>query len=87
MKVEQIQLSVKRKVDRPILTKLNMVASIVHRNAHDTARYFLVRSLDQFIKDYDSARYKVSGMTVDQFLAEDGIGQSTTQSAAQPMVG
>lgn len=51
MKVETLQLSIKRKMDRPIVQKLNVVAPFMYRNAHDAMRLILNKGLDEIIAE------------------------------------
>ncbi len=51
MKVETLQLSIRRKVDRPVIEKLNAVAPFMYRNAHDAMRLILNKALDEIISE------------------------------------
>ena len=51
MKVRQLQLNARSKIDEPILQQLNEVAPIMQRNVHDAARFLLRKAMAEFIAE------------------------------------
>lgn len=50
MRVKQLHLSAKNKVDQPIIEGLNDVAPVMQRNVHDAARFLLRKAIDDFVE-------------------------------------